>query len=332
MSRTKTFRIHLSKGLPALLAVCIAAIALPSAAQPAWKPDKTVEIVVTAGPGGGNDRNARLMQKIWQEAKLLDNVVVQNKAGAGGALAYTYTNQTPGDGHRIVIARTGLISNNILGLSPLSYTDMTPIALMGFQAMSLVVRGDSGIRNVKDLVARWKTDPQSVSISLGGTRGSATHFVPALIAKAVSVDPQKLKTLTFTGASDSLVALLGGHIDMMATSLPVEPHKSGKVKVIGVATEKRSDILPDVPTMKEQGFDVVVPSWTAIVGPKGLSAAQVAYWEGMLEQIAKSESWKQDLAKEAIETVFLKSQATREFLARDHQMTRGVLVDLGMAK
>ena len=323
---------QISHKLPVFMAMCMAALVLPSVAQTTWKPDKTVEIVVTAGAGGGNDRNARLMQKLWQEAKLLDNVVVQNKPGAGGAIAYNYTNQNASDGHRIVVARTGLISNHILGLTPLSYTDMTPIALMGFQAMALVVRSDSSIRNVKDLIARWKTDPQSVSISLGGTRGSATHFVPALIAKAVGVDPQKLKTLIFAGSNDSMINLLGGHIDMMATSLPVEHHKAGKVRVIGIATDKRSSILPDIPTIKEQGFDVIVPSWTAIVGPKGMSAAQVAYWEGMMEHVSKNESWKQDLAKESIDSVFMKSQATREFLAKDDQMTRSVLVDLGMAK
>lgn len=332
MFRNKESRNKDPYCLSAVLAVCALVFALPCAAQSTWKPDKTVEIVVTAGAGGGNDRAARLMQKIWQDAKLLDSAVVLNKAGAGGALAYNYTNQNPGDAHRIVIARTGLVSNHILGLSTLNYTDMTPLALMGFQTMSLVVRADSPIKTVKDLVARWKADPQSVSISLGGTRGSATHFVVALIAKASGVDPQRLKVLTFAGANESMINLLGGHIDMMVTTLPVEQHKAGKVRVIGIATEKRSTILPEVPTMKEQGFDAVVPSWTAIMGPKGLSAAQVAYWEGMLDYIAKSELWKQDLARESVEPAFMKSQATRDFLGKDYQMTRGILVDLGMAK
>lgn len=100
----------------ALLAAFAAVFASPCAAQPAWKPDRPVEIVV-----------------------------VVNKVGGGGAVAYAYTNQRPGDAHTIALARTGLLSNHILGRSPLNYTDMTPLAMMGSEAMSLVVRADSPI-------------------------------------------------------------------------------------------------------------------------------------------------------------------------------------------
>ena len=200
--------------------------------------------------------------------------------------------------------------------------------------MALVVRADSPIRSLKDLIARWKADPQSVSISLGGSRGSTTHYVIALLAKAGGVDPRRLKLLTFGGASEAMTNLLGGHIDMMSTAmnLAVEQHKAGKVRVIGTATTRRTWALPDVPTLKDQGFDIVVPAWTIVMGAKGLTPAQIAYWEELLERAVNDEAWKKALQEDSVEWVFMKSEPTREFLRKDYENIRGLLREIGMEK
>ncbi len=304
------------------------------AAQSAWKPERTVEIVVGSAAGGGNDKAARTLQRIWQETKLLDNVVVVNRVGGGGAVAYAYTTQTPGDGHRIVVARTGLLSNQLMGLSPLSYTETTPLAVIADEMQALTVRADSPVRTTKDLISRWTTDPQSISVSLGSSRGSTAHYVVAQLAKLGNVDPKKLKLLTFGGNAESITNLLGGHIDMVSGAIgqALEHHRAGKMRVIGVATLKRSPQLPDVTTFREQGFDVVVPAWTAIVGAKDLTPAQVAYWENMLERAANHPRWKGSLEEDSADWVFMKSQPTREFLRKDHEKIRGLLADIGMAK
>jgi putative tricarboxylic transport membrane protein len=323
-----------NRGMTVLVAAFAIVFAAACVAQPAWKPERTVEIVVVSAPGGGNDKTGRTLQRIWQDARWTENAVVVNKVGGGGAVAYAYTNQNAGDAHRIVLARTGLLSNHILGLSPLNYSDMTPLAMMSNEAMSLVVRAGSPLRSVKDLVERWKADPQSVSISLGSTRGSPTHYVLALIARTSGVDARKLKVLTFGGAADSVTNLLGGHIDM-ASAAPgnvVQHHKAGTLRIIGIATARRSAMLPDVPTLKEQGFDVVQGNWTAIMGPKGISAAQVAYWEDLLERTANHPRWKRYLESDSVEWIFMKSQPTRDFLRQDYEAVRGLLTELGMAR
>ena len=323
-----------TRSVCALLAAFTIVFAAPCAAQPAWKPDHAVEIVVVSAPGGGNDKTGRMMQRIWQESRWLENAVVVNKVGGGGTVAYVYTNRRPGDAHTIALARTGLLSNHILGLSPINYTDMTPLAMVSNEAMSLVVRADSPIKSVRDLVERWKADPQSVSISLGSTRGAPTHYVLALIAKASGVDARRLKVLTFGGASDSVTHLLGGHIDM-ASAAPgnvTEHHKAGTMRIIGIATARRSAMLPDVPTLREQGFDVVQGNWTAIMGPPGLASAQVAFWEDVLERTANHAQWKRYLDGDSVEWTFMKSQPTRDYLRKDYDAVRGLLVELGMVK
>jgi putative tricarboxylic transport membrane protein len=312
----------------------VVAAALPCAAQTGWKPDRTVEVVVGSAAGGGNDRTARTMQRIWQEAGWLDKAVVVNKVGGGGALAYTYTAQHPGDAHTIAVARTGLLTNHILARSKLTLADVTPLAMVADDAMSLTVRANSTIKTLKDLIARWKADPQAVSISLGSSRGSTTHFLVALLAKSGGVDPRPLKVLTFGGGADSVTNLLGGHIDMVSLGLGnvAEHHKSGKLRVLGVASEKRSAALPDVPTLKEQGFPVVQGGWTAIIGPRDLAPAQVAYWESLLERTVNHATWKRSLEQDYAEWVFMKSQPTRDFLKKDYETARALLTELGMAK
>ena len=318
----------------ALLTMCGIVFAAPCAAQSAWKPERPVEIVVGSAAGGGNDKTGRTLLKIWQENKMLENAAVVNKVGGGGALAYTYTNQTVGDGHKIAVARTGLLTNHIQGLSPLNYTDMTPIAMIADDPMSLTVRADSPIKSVKDLVAKWKVDPQSVSISLGSSRGSTTHFLVAQIAKLSGVDARKLKVLTFGGGADSTTNLLGGHIDMVALGPGnvLSHHKAGTMRMIAVASTKRLALAPEVPTVREQGFDVVQGGWTLLVGPKDLTAAQLADWENMLERAVNHPEWKKSLQEDSAEWLFMKAQPTREFLKKEYDTDRALLIDLGMVK
>jgi putative tricarboxylic transport membrane protein len=318
----------------ALRVAAALAVAGPAHAQSPWAPDRTVEFVVGSAPGGGNDRTARSIQKIWNENRWLSSVTVVNKVGGGGALAYTYVNQHPGDAHYIAVVRPGFLTNHILGRSAINYTDMTPLGVMGVEPTAFAVRADSPIRTVADLVERWKADPQSVSISVGSTRGSTTHFVAALVAKAAGVDPRRLKVVTFGGGSDSVTQVLGGHIDMMSASIDnaVPHHRSRTMRIIGIATARRSAALPDVPTFREQGFEVVMGGWSAIMGARGLTPPQIAYWEGLLERTANHAEWHRLLAADSLEWEYLKAQATRDYLKQQYDASKSLLAEIGMLK
>jgi putative tricarboxylic transport membrane protein len=139
---------------------------------------------------------------------------------------------------------------------------------------------------------------------------------------------------TFGGASDSITNLLGGHIDMasIAPGNVVPHHKAGTMRIIAIATTRRSAAIPDVPTLIEQGYEVVQGNWMALVGPRGLTQAQIAYWEALLERTANHPSWKHHVEADVLEGEFLRSQATRDFMKKDYEVTRGLLVKLGMTK
>ncbi|MES2561931.1 MAG: tripartite tricarboxylate transporter substrate-binding protein, partial [Pseudomonadota bacterium] len=205
ISRTLLFSIL---GVLALVASPICAIAQ-------WKPERPAEIVVGSAPGGGNDKSARVMQRIFKDLGLAEPTVV-NRVGGGGAVAYTYVSQKGADGSTVALAQAGLNTNHITGRSPLHYTDMTPIAFVGNEPVGLAVRADSPYKTLKDFVAQLKKDPQSVAMSTGSTRGATNHFAVALLAKQAGVDPNKLKIVVFGGGAEAVTNLLGGHIDAIA--------------------------------------------------------------------------------------------------------------------
>jgi putative tricarboxylic transport membrane protein len=303
----------------------------PAHAQ--WKPDKTVELVVPTAAGGGNDKTARVIKKIWDENRMVD-AAVTNKVGGGGSVTYTYVSQKTGDPHFIAITQAGLITNHISGLSPVHYSDLTPLAFIGNEPVGFTVRTDSPFKGIKEFADQLRKDPQSLTISVGSTRGAINHFTVALLAKAAGVDPKPLKILVFGGGAEATTQLLGGHIH--ATSLAINNaiphHKGGRLRIIAISTPKRSPGLPDVPTFREQGFDVVMEGWTVVTGPKGLTPAQIAYWEGTLARTVQHPEWKQYLEFNSWEWGYRNSKETLEYLKRDYDQSKALLTELGIAK
>ena len=323
---------------PARLSACTFLAALVCAlagftAHAQWKPERAVEMVVGFAPGGGNDKSARVMQRIWKEMGLGELIVV-NRVGGGGALAYTYVSQKAGDGHYLAIAQAGLNTNHITGRSPLHYSDVTPLAFVGNEPVGIAVRANSPYKTLKDFVAQLRKDPQSLAISVGSTRGAVNHFGAARLAQSAGVDPNKLKILVFGGGAESVTNLLGGHIDAMSQAInnAIPHHKAGTMRILGITLAKRSPDLPDVPTFREQGFDVVLDGWTVFVGPKGMTAPQIAYWEQVFAKSVESPHWKQYLQSNAWEWGYKGSRDTLAYIRADYDMSKTLLTELGMAK
>lgn len=314
------------------LTAALAAAFLAASAAAQWKPDRPVEIIVGSAPGGGNDKSARVMQRIFKDMGLVE-VNVVNRVGGGGAVAYTYVSQKSGDGGSIALAQAGLNTNHITGRSPLHYTDMTPLAFVGNEPVGLAVKADSPYKTLKDLVAQLKKDPQSVSLSTGSTRGATNHFALALLAKEAGIDPNKLKIVVFGGGAEAVTNLLGGHIDAIAVAINNSiPHqKAGTVRILAISSEKRSDDLPNVSTFREQGFNVVMEGWTVFMGPKAMPPAQAAYYEQAFAKAVNNPQWKQYLDQNSWEWGYRNSKDTAAYLKQDYDVSKRLLTELGMA-
>ncbi len=321
----------------AAVALLIAAYgALVCAATPEWKPDKTVEFIIPGGAGGGQDRTARLIQKVMQESGMVTTpVAVLNKTGGGGNLAYTYLNQFPGDAHYMATATATLLTNHILGISPLSYTDFTPLSILYGEHIGFAVNAEGPIKTGKDLIERVKKNPQAVSFAFGTSRGNANHIAIALAMKAAGIDPAVLKIVLYKASIEAATALMGGHVDVVATptSTYAPVMASGKLRIIAVAAPQRiGGRFAGAPTWKEQGLDVVAPSHRMIVAPKGLSAAQIAFWDHVFERVSRSDAWKKELDDNEWDNTYLKSADSRKYLDDQYAQYRRILVELGLAK
>lgn len=323
------------KLLTSLLAVTLVAAA-PAAQAQAWSPSRNVEIVVGSAPGGSNDKTARTVEKAIVEGKLIPtSLTVVNRPGGGSSIAFNYVSQKKADPHTLLIGTTALLTNHIVGSSPLSYQDFTAVASLFNDYVVFAVNVNSPIKTGKDLIAKLKENPQSVSIGFATTLGSHNHIAAGLLAKSVGVNARNLKAIAFKGSAEAITQVLGGHIDMVTTAAGnVAGHVAeGRLRVIGVSSAKRfPGAFANVPTWKEQGADVVYGGWRAIMAPKDITPAQVAYWEGVLRKVVTNPEWKEDLDKNYWSDDFVGSAQFSKDIVKDYNDIKAVLVDIGLAK
>ena len=322
--------------LPALLALTAPlAVDAAQAAVPAWKPDRAVELIAINAPGGGSDRILRIMAKILQEGGHVEvPITVVNKPGGGGSVAYAYLSQNPGNGHHVVMANKSLLSNHIVGRGP-SYTEITPLANLFNEYIAVTVKPDSPLKSGRDLIERLKKDPGSLSFGLAGSLGNPSHQGVAAALNEAGVDAKKVRTVIFQSGGAATTAMLGGHVDVVpiTAALAASMLRSGQLRLLAVTSPRRlPKVLADVPTWREQGYDAVVSSWRSIVGPKGMTEAQIAYWEEVLRRMVDSEEWKKELETNFWLSDYMGSVEMRKYMERDSVQTRAFLVDLGLAK
>jgi putative tricarboxylic transport membrane protein len=324
------------KKMVLLMAAAAIAAALPAQAQKSWSPTRNVEIVVGSAPGGSNDKTARTVEKAIVEGKLIPtSLTVVNRPGGGSTIAFAYVRQKKGDPHTLLIGTTALLSNHIVGTSTISYDDFTPIASLFNDYVVFAVNANSPIRTGKDLIAKLKENPQSVSIGFATTLGSHNHIAAGLLAKSVGVNARNLKAIAFKGSAEAITQVLGGHIDLVTTAAGnVASHVAeDRLRVIGISAPKRfPGALAGVPTWKEQGANLVYGGWRAIMGPREITPQQVAYWEGVLRKVTETKEWKENLDKNYWSDDFLGSAQFRKELAKNYADMKSVLVDIGLAK
>jgi putative tricarboxylic transport membrane protein len=302
----------------------------------AWKPGRHIEFISASAAGSASDSVIRAVERTLQERKLIDVAsAVINKPGGGGTIAWTFVNQQPADGHTLTLLIGNLISNYVSGTSTLSHNDFTCAAQLFSELTAVAVRADSPIKDAKELMAQLKTNPAGLSVAVGTAFGGSGHIALALATKSVGGEPKKLKAVVFSGVSQGLAALYGGHIDLIANphSSFSTPLKEGRVRVLAVAAPQRlGGEFASVPTWKELGVDAAVEAFRAIAGPKGMGAPQVAYWEATLRKMADTAEWKQLLESRAWVDRFAGAEGCRAALKYQYDQMRAGLLELGLAK
>jgi len=257
--------MHKRTVLTAALALAACAAAMPTLAQD--KPP--LKIVVGFPPGGSADLLARLMAEGLKND--FASVIVENRPGAGGRIALGQVKRAPADGQTVVLLPSGpmvLFPHVYKKLDYDAVTDFTPISLLAHFQFSVVAGAGVPVRNVKDMIARAKAEPGKSTYGTPG-QGTLPHFMGVLFGQRAGAE---LTHVPFQGGGPANTALLGGHIDYKfdVVTETAELHRAGKVRIIGVTGAQRDPQVPDVPTLKEQGLDMVATAWFAMYGPAGL--------------------------------------------------------------
>ncbi|MGI9399838.1 MAG: Bug family tripartite tricarboxylate transporter substrate binding protein [Rhizobiaceae bacterium] len=281
--------------LAALVTGAVLTIGAPSIVSAA-------ECIAPANPGGGWDFTCRQIGKIMYDIGAVDKPIqVTNMAGAGGGLAYNHVVNERGDDADLIVAASSATSTR---LAQNAYAGMTAdqvrfVGAIGADPGVIVVAKDSPHQSLGDLVDAIKADPSSVAFAGGSAVGGFDHLKPLMILQRADFnDIKKVKYIGVDGGADAITQTVGGFTQAMTGDMSevVGFLKSGDVRVLAVLTEERIPGFEDIPTAKEQGFDVVAVNWRGLYIPKDVSDETFNSWADKLQKVADSDDWKKAMA------------------------------------
>jgi tripartite-type tricarboxylate transporter receptor subunit TctC len=268
----------------ALLAAPLAA-ATPLRAEEAWAPSRGVTLIVPLAPGSTADILARTLAEVWA-GRLGQPVTVDNRPAAGGVVATEQLKAAAPDGLTIGLQSQGtLVFNTHLARTPRydPLADFTMISPFAVVTNALVVPRDSPVRTLADLVAAARARPGAVTYSSGGN-GTSHHISMALLAQKIGAD---LTHVPYRGAPAGILAVIRGEVMSGCYNIPtvLTQIRAGELRALGVTSRQRSEFLPEVPSLAEQGIaDYELTTWMALAGPARLPAAAVARYAAETER------------------------------------------------
>lgn len=312
----------------------LASLSIGTAWGQAWQPAKAAEFITSSDAGGSNDQVARAMQRILRDSKLMTSPIqVINRPGGNQTLAVIYLTQRAPDPHFLLLANPTVFTNNISGITPLGPADMTPVSLLLVEHTLITVKADSPIRSMRDLIDQLKKDPESLAVGIV-SRGGPNHLALSQALKSAGVDAKRVKAAVFKTNAESMTALVGGHLHVVASSVSsaMSQVKAGNARPLAIAASQRLALLPDVPSLREQGIESWVSNWRGMLGPKGMTLAQVSYWEELFARMAGGDEWKKELETRGWDGHFMRSTEFSKYLEKEYAATRGIMIDMGIAK
>ena len=301
-------------------------------------PDKSIEIIAPANPGGGWDTLARTVQVSLETEKLVSQPLsVTNKPGGGGGVGLAFMSTQKGTDYTLVVYSPPLIINDINGtFEGRSYKDLTPLAKLITDYQVIIVKADSPFKTLEDLLNALRADPKSQKFAGVSSPGSMDHVAFAKIAKAAKIDPKAMDYIAFAGGGEATTALLGGNVAFLSTGIgeSVAQLEAGTVRALAITAPERltSDLLKNVPTVKESGYDVTYEIWRGIFGPADMSPEAKAYWEATIKKMVASPTWKAQLDKLNWRDAYANSADFTTFLAAETDSYKSMLTELGFAK
>ena len=314
----------------ALVSLALAlAPSAPALAEPAV--DK-IHFLIPGGAGGGWDGTARGTGEALTKAGLAGNATYENMSGGGGGKAIAHLIETAEDhGDTLMVNSTPIVIRSLQKVFPQNFRDLTPVAGIIGDYAALVVREDSPLQNFGDLALAYKADPKSVAIGGGSVPGSMDHLVPAMAFKAAGAEAKGVKYIPYDAGGKAMAGLLSGEIQALSTgfSEALELARQGEVRILAMTAPERVADAPDVPTLREQGVDVVFVNWRGFFGPPGLSDAKKSQYISMLEKMYETPEWEEVRARNGWVNIYNPDDKFVSFLTEQEQIIGDLMRELG---
>jgi len=310
------------------LALATAAAARAQGCQPNTR---TVEAVVHTGPGGGNDLLARAVAAMLQRERLLPvRLQVVNKPGGNGNVAVAYLAAKRGDPNTIGFFTSNMLVNYLVsGEAKVTIRDLTPVARLVLEPTVVVVRADAPFKTLAELIEAARRQPGQLK-QAGGSITARDNVVRQLLQRSTGTS---WAFISFPGGGERVAALLGGHVDLLV----IEPDevgehvRAGSLRVLAQVAEHRLPRFPDVPTLKEAGFDVpIMPQVRGVVAPPGISKENVDHWQEVFRKLTLTASWKRYVEENQLEDGYQSAPELVQFFQAFIGQMRGTLHDAGV--
>jgi tripartite-type tricarboxylate transporter receptor subunit TctC len=309
----------------------VAGIALDAAAQAKY-PSRAIQLVCPWAAGGGTDRIARMVA-VLLEKELGQPVTVVNRTGGSGAVGHTAGATGTPDGHTITIVTVELTMMHWMGLTPLTFKEFTPVALLNIDPAGVQVAANSEFKSVKQLLDFAKANPGKLKAS-GTGKGGIWDLARAGMLKAAGIPVDAIPWVPSTGAATGLQELVAGGVQVVTASLvegrPLIDAK--KVRPLAHMADKRDPAFPDVPTLKELGMNWSVGAWRGIAAPKGTPPEIVAALEKALGKVVQSKEFVEFMGKGPFGILWKGSKDFAAFLDEQDRTMGQLMKEAGLTK
>lgn len=321
-------------GRPVLVLAALLLAAGPAAGpvpgQEAY-PARPVTLVVGFAPGGGADVFSRALADA-AKSTLPRPVVIENRPGAGGTNAGAFVQGRPADGYTILFGHAGstILTPLIGGTANLKWDAFEPVARVHGEEEFLFVRADGPWKSLDEVVAQARQNPGKVRVG-GSAVGGIDSFVILLLEKVAGID---VTYIPFDGGGPAMLAFLGGNVDVLVGNVSdaLANLEARRMVPIAVASERRSPIYPDVPTLREKGWDVVLAQWRGVLAPKGTPPERVRTLAEGFQKALASDAWKAFRERSKSVDLFLGPAEFRAFLAAEEKRFAPLIDELGLRK
>ena len=290
-------------------------------------PERPIKLIVPWAAGGDTDNIFRPFAQALQKT-LGQTVVVTNIGGASGTVGAREAKNSPPDGYTLYAVHDYIHSTYYTGLADINYWDFEPICLVASTPSILTASPKTTWKDLKELIADAKARPGQITV--GASLGSTSHFFPAIFEKEAKL---KFKYVSYDGLAQRMNAILGGHIDLTDGNLTQKGKvDAGQLRFLAIATEKRSPELPNLPTFKELGYNVVYAVSRGILVPKGTPAAIQSTLESACAKASKDPAFAESMKVQGTDVRYLDRKAYGEFLKQNDLLNKNLSRDLGLLK